>query len=175
MSRVCVLQTLGLVIILTGSPISASEVITANGTTTISSTMINGDPIIIGISSMMLDTNYPYKGAFMWGGDMKGDGSIRLPKTVIASMSVRIGKRNIIVPLSAYSDLGDPRRISLDVIPQGSMLTIWGGEDEMGRTSRAYKVVLEYSYEGILSRKVYFSLNPSEVWDETIYHRDWND
>ena len=85
--------------------------------------LADGTTVKAELRTMKVTPKYPYKHAFMWGGD-----ETAVPKTVITAIDVRIGNEKIFVPLSAYSDLGDPRQTSLENMEHGFKLIITGGD-----------------------------------------------
>ena len=116
------------------------------------------------VQTGMIDSNYPYKQAFMWGSDFESADSVIMPKEVVSSIDVRIGNEKVFVPLSAYSNLGTPRKVSLVKIGQGFELNIFGSGTSLG-----YKATLRFNKEHIVSRKVFSRNFPDNRWEETIY------
>lgn len=101
----------------------------------------------------------PFKEGFRWGGE-----DAIAPLTLITSIIVQSGADKIFVPLSAYSDLGDPRRISLKTIGTGVELTITGGDAGV-----AYSAVLVFKEGWLTHRRVAHGEFPDEAWEETKY------
>lgn len=159
---------LGIIAIISFVSVSSQNAISAefvNGIVELSDRLTDGTPIKVKVQKMNLSPDYPYKHAFMWGGDMRGEGEVLMPKTAISAMDVRIGKEKILVPLSAYSDLGNPYQVSLEKADRRFKLIIAG----RGGTATSYKAVLEFDDENIQRRKVTLSVFPDEVWEETVY------
>jgi hypothetical protein len=119
----------------------------------------DGTLINIKIQRGSILSNFPYKGAFMWGGDID-----ELPQTVILTIDIKLGKEKIYIPLSAYSDLGDPKQVSL-VKELHSIKLIIRGSDAGG----SYKAILVFENGYIIRRKVMHMEFPDEVWEETVY------
>lgn len=101
----------------------------------------------------------PFKDGFRWG----GEGSMA-PLTLITSIVVQSGADELFVPLSAYSDLGDPRRISLKTTATGFELVIAGGDAGV-----AYNAVLVFKKGWLTRRRVAHREFPDEAWEETRY------
>lgn len=100
-----------------------------------------------------------FKEGFRWGGE-----DATAPPTLIASIVVRSGTDKLFVPLSAYSDLGDPRRISLKPTAAGFELAIAGGDAGV-----AYNAVLVFEKGWLTRRRVAHGEFPDEAWEETQY------
>lgn len=101
----------------------------------------------------------PFKEGFRWG----GEDSVA-PATLITSVAVQIGAEKLFVPLSAYSDLGDPRQISLKPNAAGFELTIAGGDAGV-----AYNAVLIFEKGWLMRRRVTHGEFPDQAWEETQY------
>lgn len=125
----------------------------------------DGTPVKIEVRKGKLTPQYPYKDAFMWGGDMQSETKVIIPKTFVTAMDIRIGNKKSIVPLSAYSDLGNPYKISYEKTESGFKLIIEG----RGGTGTSYKAILEFHGLDIHHRKVFLAIYPDEVWQETTY------
>lgn len=137
----------------------------SQGVTKLSNNLKDGTPVEIEVRTSKIAASYPYKDAFMWGGDMRSEEDVVMPKTVISMIDVRIGNRKSIVPLSAYSDLGAPFQISYEKAGSGFKLIIRGRE----RTGTSYKATLEFNSMDIRRRTVVLAVFPDEVWEETTY------
>jgi hypothetical protein len=121
----------------------------------------DGTLIKIKVLRGSISSNFPYKGALMWGEG--GDINI-LPKTVILTIDIKLGQEKIFIPLSAYSDLGAPKQVSL-VKELHSIKLIIRGSDAGG----SYKAILVFENGYIIRRKVMHMEFPDEVWEETVY------
>lgn len=111
-----------------------------------------------------LSSNYIYKNAIMWGGGKLSADEIKIPKTVITTIEVQVNKKKLYIPLSAYSDLGAPRQISLKTTKKGFNIIIRGGD-----ASTAYEAWLLFEGTYIKRRKVRHLEFPGIVWQETVY------
>src|SRR6185369_545721 len=161
------LRLLSSILAITLLTVLPSYVCSANfvqGVTKLNSHLSDGTPVKVEVQTKNVSSQYPYKNAFMWGGDMQGEGKVLMPKTVITTINVQIGKQKNFVPLSAYCDLGDPHQATLEKAEHGFKLIIIGGE-----TASLYKAELVFNNEYIQRRKVTNSEFPDEVWEETIY------
>lgn len=101
----------------------------------------------------------PFKEGFRWG----GEDSVA-PPTLIALIAVQSGEDKLFVPLSAYSDLGDPSQISLKSNGDGFELVIAGGDAGV-----AYNAVLVFEKGWLIRRRVVHGEFPDEAWEETKY------
>lgn len=131
----------------------------SQGVAKLSGVMPGGVRIKSDIQTIKVNSEYPYARAFSWGGDERV-----APKTIIKAIDVLIGDEHIGVPLSAYSDLGDPRQALLEVTRHGFKLIIIGGDAAV-----SYKAVLTFDNDNIQRRKVTSGEFPDEVWEETTY------
>ena len=100
-----------------------------------------------------------FKEGFRWGGE-----DAMAPMTLITSIVVQSGANKLFVPLSAYSDLGDPHRISLRISAAGFKLAIAGGDAGV-----AYNAVLVFEQGWLTRRRVAHGEFPDEAWEETKY------
>jgi len=150
---------IAIIILFSALPLSASGEEFKKDIIKLSDRLTDGTPIKIEIRKSNISSQSLYSHAFMWGGD-----EITMPKKVITGLDVLSGTEKIYVPLSAYSDLGDPRQVSLERKQKGFQLIIQGGD-----AASSYKGVLVFSNENIESRKVTHGEFPDEVWEETRY------
>ncbi|MCC7201063.1 MAG: hypothetical protein IT393_00120 [Nitrospirae bacterium] len=125
----------------------------------------DGTAVKIDMRTVKLTPQYPYAHAFMWGGDFESRSEVIMPKNVIAAINIQIGNEKMFVPLSAYSDLGNPYQASFEKTDRGFRLIIAG----RGGTSTPYKAVLEFNNENIQRRRITLDIFPDEVWEETEY------
>lgn len=98
----------------------------------------------------------------MWGGDEE---NLSLPKKIIHSVTVVKNKQKIFIPLSAYSDLGDPNYIELKPLSGKKFQLIITGSDAAG----SYKATLEFENNEIWKRRIVSGEFPDDVWEETKY------
>lgn len=101
----------------------------------------------------------PFKEGFRWGGENSA-----APSTLITSVSVQSGADRLFVPLSAYSDLGDPHRISIKTNGADFELAIAGGDAGV-----AYNAFLVFEKGWLIRRRVAHGEFPDEAWEETKY------
>jgi hypothetical protein len=118
------------------------------------------DSVVVSIVTAELPKDYIYRNSFMWGGDES-----QPPRRIVKAINVARKKQKIFIPLSVYSDLGDPRQASLVQLPtHGFELTIVGGD-----AAGSYKASLEFKSNEIVRRKVVSGEFPKEVWEETRF------
>lgn len=129
----------------------------SDGRATITKHIAGGD-IRVTIKTSKTDGS-PFKDGFRWG----GEGSA-VPLTLITSVAVQRGANNLFIPLSAYSDLGDPRQISLKPNAAGFELAITGGDAGV-----AYNAVLVFKKGWLIRRRVAHGEFPDQAWEETQY------
>ena len=129
----------------------------ANGTATLA-THVDGVDIKVSVKTRKTDDS-PYKEGFRWG----GEGSSAAP-TMITLVVVQRGAERLFVPLSAYSDLGDPRKIFLKSRTVGFELDIFGGDAGV-----AYNATLIFENGWLIRRRVAHGEFPDEAWEEPQY------
>jgi hypothetical protein len=135
------------------------------GVAKLNNQLTDGSPVNIKVWSKKINSTYPYEKAFLWGGDYFGEKKIIMPKSIISKIDIKVRNEKIIVPLSAYSDLGNPKLVLFERTKQGFKLIIEG----VGGEETAYKAILEFSGENIQRRRVMLKLFSQEVWQETVY------
>jgi hypothetical protein len=101
----------------------------------------------------------PFRDGFRWGGE-----GTQAPVSLMTLIVVQVGPDKLYVPLSAYSDLGDPRRVSLNPAPLGFELLVSGGDAGAG-----YTAVLVFEKGWLTRRRVTHGEFPKQVWEETRY------
>jgi hypothetical protein len=106
---------------------------------------------------------FPYRETSLWGGYIKGSQQT-VPKNFISSMQIWVGKNELHIPVSAFSDLGDPKTVKLIRNSKKSFeIKISGSE-----TGEAYEAVFFFHGLHLKTRKVRHAEIP-EAWQETIY------
>jgi hypothetical protein len=131
----------------------------------LNSTMSNGKQINVLAIKIALPIDFPYKKAFMWGGD-----EIKMPSSVLSEVNVRIKDEKIYIPFSAISDLGNPKHIFLENNKDEFSIIINGGD-----ASTSYKAILFFKNNCIYRRKVILSEFPNQVWEESNYSFNQSD
>lgn len=124
--------------------------------------MLNGPGNVVSVCISITKTPRQdlYRHSFMWGGDES-----QPPRWVISEINVVENRQMLVVPLSAYADLGDPRRMILDPLSAGHFkLTILGGD-----AAGAYKASMQFDQREIVRRRVVSGEFPDDVWEETTY------
>ena len=123
----------------------------------------NSHIIDVEISTSIVGPTLPFAGSFEWGGD-----EVFHPKDFISSFKVNVDNEVVPVPLSAFIDLGNPYKISIQETDKGFEVTIIGGDAAVG-----YRSI--YSFEKLdgdiflRRRKVVHLEFPEESWEETTY------
>lgn len=103
------------------------------------------DLVSVSVGTIQPPNGYAYAKAYMWGGDETSP-----PKRIITSITVLGNGQPMFVPLSAYADLGSPRRISLERLPERGFRLIVHGGDAAG----SYTAMLDFNGNEISRRKV---------------------
>ncbi len=101
----------------------------------------------------------PNKEGFRWGGEEK-----EAPRVLISAIHITIRGKAVFLPLSAYSDLGDPHKATVHATRTGFVLTITGGD-----AAGSYKAVLVFKNGELVRRHVSSGEFPDEAWEETVY------
>jgi hypothetical protein len=136
-----------------------------NDSAELNSTMSNGKQINVLAKKVALPIDFPYKKAFMWGGD-----EIKMPSSVLVEMNLKIEDEKIYIPFSAFSDLGNPKQIFIEINKDEFTIVINGGD-----ASTSYKAILFFKSNCIYRRKVILSEFSNQVWEETNYSFNLSD
>ena len=86
------------------------------------------------------------------------------PKSILTSMSITIGSKDVFVSQSAYCGLANPYEICLTENNKGFSITIFGGQ-----TAASYKAEIIVQDGYIQRRKVSHGEFPNVAWEETVY------
>jgi hypothetical protein len=163
--RILGLSFVAAMLLLTGSltVVTAAETLSpvkTKGDTEITYKTPSGNTIRIAISQTKLDApSFPYKGALLWGGDVGEP-----PQTVVRSIQIIQNRKAILVPLSAYSDLGDVKFASIEPAKEGFTLRVHGGN-----TATSYDVTFAFSQGYLRTRTVRNREFPDERWEKTQF------
>jgi hypothetical protein len=130
-----------------------------NGIAQIDGYLRNNELIKIIVSTSKYTSNYPYNGGLMWGAD-----EYEKPRFVITDVKVLIGTTKLFVPLSAFCDLADPSKITLNINNNSFSLIIYGGD-----AGGSYMAEIVFGKQEIKSRKVTHGEFPDETWEKTEY------
>lgn len=112
------------------------------------------------VKTIEMPKDYPYGRAYMWGGDDTSS-----PKHIIKKISISVNGQLIYIPLSAFSDLGNPAQIGLKKLSSDSFRLIING----GNAAGSYSAMLDFRGSEIYQRKVVSGEFPKEVWEKTIF------
>jgi hypothetical protein len=82
----------------------------------------------------------------------------------MGQLDVYLGVNRVFVPISAYSDLGNPRSSTIETADKGFQIVVRGGD-----AATSYKATLVFEGGLLRSRKVVNGEFPDEAWEETIY------
>ena len=118
------------------------------------------DLVSVSIEAVEPPNGYVFSKAYMWGGDEASP-----PKKIIKVITVLRNGQTIFIPLSAYADLGDPRKIILAKLPAHGFRLIINGGDAAG----SYGAMLDFKKSDIFHRKVVSGEFPKQVWEETTF------
>lgn len=118
------------------------------------------DLVRVSVKTIELPYSYPYSKAYSWGGD-----EVSPPKRIIENLEVVRNSHRVLIPLSAFVDLGNPRIIELVKLPAHGYRLIIGGGDAAG----SYTACLDFMGDEIIQRKVTNSEFPKEVWEKTVF------
>ena|ERR1700722_61431 len=144
------------------SPTIARDVLHAvnpEGGTDLSFKDASGGLIDVTVTQSRLDGSYPYHDALLWGGDIGV-----LPKSIVIAIQIQKDKRSILVPISAYGDLGDVKSMSYSPMANGFRVSLHGGN-----TASSYDASL-YFERGVLTRReVRLRELPNERWEKSSY------
>jgi len=154
-------------------------------------TLSSGVVARVDIMTIAFSSTTPKASAFRWGADdgptpepsptKRKDGLIVVTygplsghpqpwQRIISSMDVFLGDEKLTIPFSAFSDLCDPRSLTIKATKRGFEISIKGSE-----TGEAYKASLFFEGTHLSRRKVVSSESPDNAWHETIYHSEFPD
>lgn len=131
----------------------------SEGDTQLKITLSNGASAEVVLRQEKVNDSYPYRHGMLWGGD-----DMELPKTVLTSIEVNVGKKPVFIPLSAFSDLGEVKGASLEITPKGFNLRLHGGN-----TAASYDAILTFKRGYLLLKKVMLREFPTQRWEKTDY------
>lgn len=118
----------------------------------------SGVSINITVRREKFSSTSPYNYRFSWGTELAN------PRFLTTSVEIKVGGENVFVPLSAYSDLTNPRNATLEPMQNGLRLIIKGGQ-----AATSYKAELTFEKNFIRRRKVTHGEFPSVAWEDTEY------
>lgn len=142
--------------------LSSADIVQAKGNTEVSISLPNSVSVKASIVTVELPREYIYSDAFRWGGD-----NHQPPKFVVKEIKVARNGHEIFIPLSAFSDIGEPRHIKLEAVPksQSNFRLIIRGGDAGG----SYSATLEFKDDDILLKRVASGEFPKVAWEEIHY------
>lgn len=129
------------------------------GSTVLSARTPDGLAIEVRIATSAPAANFPFRTKYIWGG-----GDVEPPSRVIESIDVVVAGEAVFVPLSAFADLGSPKRASISVSDGGFQLLIIGGD-----AGGSYDAMLAFDGPWLIRRRVSSRTFPDEAWEETSY------
>lgn len=118
------------------------------------------DSVRASVKVIEVPKDYPYDRAYMWGGDEDSS-----PQHIIETISIFRNGKLIYIPMSAFSDLGNPAKILLKRLSSDSFRLVINGGDAAG----SYSAILDFRGNEIYRRKVISNEFPKEVWEETKF------
>jgi hypothetical protein len=133
------------------------------------STVSAGKRVQVSVEVETLTYESPLRGQ-VWGCDDCGGGTrvSDARTTHVTKLDLREGKKQIIVPLSAYADLGNPTAITFRKEAKGLVFVIEGGDTTIGH---GYEASFFLETGAIMRRRVVLKGDPNESWEETRYAR----
>jgi len=123
----------------------------------------NGELVSIVIETTKILDNYPYKSGW-WG-----VGESEKPQNIISNVKVTVGKNNVTIPLSAYSDLANPYKVLFETQSNKFKIIIFGGDSATSYQAKLVFEQLSSKETRIKYRKVFHSEFSDEVWERTDY------
>ena len=108
----------------------------------------------------------------VWGCDDCGEQNESFARTTrVVGLDVRDEGSRLLVPLSGYADLGNPRAIKFRRYAKGLIFTIEGGDTTIGH---GYEASFFIEAGAIVRRRVVSTVFPNDVWEETRWARPAN-
>jgi hypothetical protein len=136
----------------------ANDTVFSNDTAELSFSMATGEKVKIEIKTISYSSMIPYKKGFRWGT------LSNMPKKLISDLSVKVDGEEGYIPFSAYCDLTNPKRLSVQTMNREFTLTIMGGD-----AAGSYTAELFFIKNVIKRKKVSHNEFPSVAWEETVY------
>ena len=118
------------------------------------------DSVSVSVVTIERPQEFPYSKSYTWGGD-----DTTSPTRIIKKVIVLRNGQSLFIPLSAYADLGSPRRISLLKLSSHGFRLVVSGGDAAG----SYDAILDFKKNEISRRRVVSGEFPKEVWEETTF------
>lgn len=159
LSRVVCGVILSCLIVCGNANAQTPTIVGSEGVTQLTITLSNGANVEVVLHQAKVNDSYPYKHGMLWGGD-----DMELPQAILTSIDVQVGKKQIFVPLSAFSDLGEVKSASLEIISKGFNLRLHGGN-----TAASYDATLTFKRGHLRNKKVTLREFPEQRWENTIY------
>lgn len=151
---------LAFAILLSTAVAFATDVSVETGLAKTKLTLSRSDSVDASVETIRTPNEYIYSKAFMWGGD-----EATPPKSIVRTLTVSRNGEKVFIPVSAYSDLGTLRSISLNRVSEQRFQLVVRGGDAAG----SYVATLEFKGKEIVRRKVLSGEFPKEVWEATTY------
>ena len=148
-----------LCLVMAAAGADAVQPVKSEGSTSLRVQLATGSEVTVFMTQMKVEGSYPYKDAYMWGGDVGEP-----PQFALASVQIVSDGETIPLPLSAYADLGDVRFASVDKAAHGFTLSLHGGD-----AAAAYDATLSFSQGTLASRVVSLREFPEQRQDKTRY------
>lgn len=130
--------------------------VNAQGSTHLS---LANERISVTISVKKLGRTFPYDNALFWGGDLGEP-----PPNFVSAIQIKDPNVDMFVPLSAYCDLGDVHRASIQETSRGFDLYLYGGD-----TATSYEAKLEFAGGFLVRRTVSLNEFPKTSREVTRY------
>jgi hypothetical protein len=101
----------------------------------------------------------PKRSGFGWGGE-----DFDPPQFLIHQLKLTARGKDLFVPLSSFSDLGNPRLLELNLTAKGFDLVFLGGD-----AAASYRAILVFERGWLVRRRVQHGEFPKQAWEETRY------
>jgi hypothetical protein len=88
------------------------------------------------------------------------------PNQLVVSITLRVGSDEVEVPSSAFRDLWNVNKVTLEKSGAEYAAKLVGGDAGAG-----YECVLRFDRDRVKSRRVAHGEFPEHTWEETTYHR----
>lgn len=124
------------------------------------STVLNNITAKATIITSLKSTTCKAADSWMWGSEQS------CPKNIIETFEVQKGNEKIFIPISAFTDLGNPQKLIIEQNKPDDVftITIVGGD-----ASVSYAAALNFKDGYINEKIVRHGEFPNEVWEKTTY------
>jgi hypothetical protein len=119
-----------------------------------------GVRLLVNVGQSRADEECRSANSWRWGVEQA------CPAKIISSITLEFRGKQVFVPYSAFSDLGNPASISVELDPTGNKysIKILGGD-----AATSYVALLKFKSDVLLEKIVRHGEFPDGAWEKTVY------